>query len=390
MHFFMPYSMESKDPIKPYYPDEWVSILTRMRLTFHLPFKRTFPMTTRHSPTVELEAVADTILGNLGIDPQLTLSLGIVNNTGRDLTVVTRSGLKFVLPSHRCVTDRSVFFREGFAITSSAQVGLNPSNAPFTEEPTTAQRLYDGMRERISRSSTVGGRPRDAVVSSRISLDTLIEGGGTVYVPALDVVVSVHSNRAVILHPYSDEGVREQMRVIDIDDASFRYAMYIVDNHRTYGDRYVNLNGKIFRVPCVFRPEVADGFYAVHPIPTMVGGVVTEYQVVQLSLKEAEKQYALHRTPEEAETYGFSKEALERENLTRKREQAQRAEEREETKQERTDRLARQKEAEDAAARDHENRQAVRRDIVDMVKFISAITVAVTGFCITVLKLKKG
>lgn len=346
-------------------------------------------MTTRHSPTVELEAVAETSLENLRIDPQLTLSLGIVNNTGRDLTVVTRSGLKFVLPSHRCVTDRSVFFREGFAVTSSAQVGLNPTHTPYSEEPTTAQRLYDGMRERLSRTSTIHGRPRDASAHSRISLDTLIEGGGTVYVPALDVVLSVHANRAVILHPYSDEGVREQMRVIDLDDASFRYAMYIVDNRRTHGDRYVNLNGKVFRVPCVYRPEVADGFYAVHPIPTMVGGVATEYQVVQLPLKEAEKQYALHRTPEEAETFGFSKEAMERENLTRKREQTQRAEEREETKQERAERLARQKEAEDAATRDYENRQAMRRDVVDMVKFISAITVAVTGFCITILKLKK-
>lgn len=347
-------------------------------------------MTTRHSPSVELEPVAETILGNLGIDPQMTLTLGIINNTGRELTVVSRSGLKFSLPSHRQVSDRSVFFKEGFQLAAATQVSLNPTHTPYKEEPSTAQRLYDGMRERLSRAGSIaGGRPRDAVTHTRLTLDALIEAGGTVYVPALDVVLSIHTNRAVILHPYSADGVQEQMRSLDVDDASFRYAMYIVDNRRTHGDRYVNLNGKVFRVPCVYRPDMADGFYAVHPTPTLVGGVATEYQVVHLPLKDAEKQYELHRTPEEAETYGFSKEALERENLTRKREQAQRAEEREETKQERQERLARQKELEDAAARDFENRQANRRDLVDLVKFISTIAVTVTGFCITVLKLKK-
>lgn len=319
----------------------------------------------------------------------MNLTLGIINNTGRELTVVTRSGLKFTLPSHRQLTDRSVFFKEGFAISAAAQVTLNPSNSPYSEEPSTAQRLYDGMRERINRtsSSVINGRPRDAVTHSRLTLDALIEAGGTVYVPALDVVLSIHSNRALILHPYSMDGVLEQMRSLDVDDASFRYAMYIVDNRRTHGDRYINLNGKVFRVPAVHRPDMADGFYAVHPTPTMVGGVATEYQVVHLTLKIAEKHYELYRTPEEAETYGFSKEALERENLNRKREQAQRADEREETKQERIERLAKQKEAEDKAARDFENRQAARRDIVDIFKFISAITVAVTGLCVTVVKL---
>lgn len=348
-------------------------------------------MTIRQTPTVELESVSDTVLSKLGVDTQMTLSLGIVNNTGRDLTVINRAGLKFTLRSYRVMaSDRAVFFKEGFAITPDAEVCLNPTDAPFSEVPNTAQRLYDGMRNRASAAVTQGQR-RDSTAVNKITLDTIIQSGGTVYVPSLDVVISVHSNRAVIHHPYSDEGVKEQIRVLEMDDASLRIGMYFVDNRGRHGPRYINVNGRVFVVPAVQRPGMTDGFYAVHPTPTTVGlDRSTEYQVFHLTVEEAEKEYNLYRTPEEAATYGFSKEAMERENLNRKREAEDRKVDREETEYERKERQ--RQEAEDDAARKEarENREAIRRDIVDILKFTSAIVITVTGFCATVLKLKKG
>ncbi len=345
-------------------------------------------MSVRQTPTVELESVSDAVLGRLGLDPQVTLTLGIINNTGRDLTVISRSGLKYTLPSYRTATDRAVFFREGFHLSHDADVSLNPTNAPFSDQPTTAQRLYDGMREKLHREQSGMGRPRQSTTIHRINLDALVTAGGTVYVPALDVVLSIHSNRAVIHHPFSEEGVKEQLRLIDMDTASFRYAMYVVDNRNTHADRYINLNGKVFRVPQRHRPDLRDGFYAVHPTPTMIGGVETEYVVIHLPLDEAEKEYQLYRTPEEAETFGFSKEAMERENQTRKREQAQKQDQREEIKYERTEQERAFEERQTRLKREDEHRAGVRRDIVDILKFVSAIVITVTGFCSVVLKLK--
>jgi hypothetical protein len=347
-------------------------------------------MTIRQPPTVELESVTDTMLLKMNIDPQMTLTLGIINTTSRELTVVTRSGLKFKLASHRTLSDRSVFFREGFVIAAGTGVDLNPTNAPFKEELSTAQRLYDSMRSRIHRTPTIDGRNRDSSAVNRVTLDKIIDAGGTVYIAALDIVISIHTNRAVIHHPFSDDGIKDQITQLDADAACFRLAMYIVDNRRTYSDRYVNINGKIFRVPAVSRHDMADGFYAVHPTPSMVGGVATEYMAVHMSIEDAEKQYQLYRTPEEAVTFGFGKEAMARENQIRQRDKDLRQEEREETKQERNDRLARAAEIEADIKRRLEERNALRRDTVEILKFVSAIVITVTGFCATVLKLKKG
>lgn len=347
-------------------------------------------MPTRPTPTVTVESVPEATLARAGLDPQLTLSLGIVNNTGRELTVVTRSGLKFTLPSYRSMTDRAVYFREGFAVAADANVALNPTDSPFTETVTTAQRLYNSIKQRMHAGSSTYGRHRDAVTFNSLSLEAIIEAGGTVYVSELDVVVSIHANRAIIHHPFSEDGIKEKVKALELGDASLRLAMYIVDNRHYHGDRYVFFAGTVYRVPARYRPDMRDGFWAVHPVPSSVGGVDVEYRAVHLTLEEAEKTYNLFRTPEEAETFGFSKEAMERENLITKRDTEKRKVEREETKAERDDRL-RSEEAETSRRKlALEDRQALRKDLVDIVKFVSTIVVTVTGFCITFIKLKKG
>lgn len=271
---------------------------------------------------------------------------------------------------------------------TKGDVDLNPTDEPFSETKSTAERLMDSMRKELV-NHPMHGRQHHSRVLHRLSLDQLMEAGGTVYVHALDVVVSIHTNRLSIHHPFSMEGTKHAMKALDFSDVSLRIAMYIVDNRRSLSDRYVNWQGRIMRVPTRQLPGTADGFYVVHPKPSKIGGVNTEYVSACMTLEEAEKEYGLYRTPEEAETYGFSKEAMERENLSMKRDMGQRQFEREETEAQRKDRLKAEQDEFNRRKQELEDKMSWRRDALDFAKFFLGTVTLVAGTAATIVKLAK-
>jgi hypothetical protein len=330
-------------------------------------------------PTVELEAVPEAMLSKLGLESQIGLSTSIINNTGRDLTVLTRTGVRFTIRSCRSPTVRAVYFGTSVELVMDSDIELTLTDEPFNETATTAQRLVDSMRKELALQPTFGRRKKSHVFH-QLTLDQLIETGGSAYVRELDLVVSFHINSARLRHPFSLDGIKEAFREIDIDDASLRIAMYLVDNKGgSKADRYLNWQGRVFRVPHRHMPGKLDGVYVVHPKPSTVGGISTEYVTLHLSLQDAEKQYGLYKTPEEAETLGFSKEALENENLQMKREQQQRQWHRDETEAERKERLKIEAEAQAASELKRKEREAWRKEFMDFVKLGTAIA----GACVT-------
>lgn len=349
----------------------------------------TLMTTNRTIPTVELEAINDQILSQLKIDRQLTLITDVINNSGRDLVIITRTGLRFTIPSQRSTTDRSIFFREGFEMDGRVDVALNPSDVPFDPERSSAERLLASINKEMSMQAPYRSKKATRIAHC-LPASRLVESGGTAYIAALDVVVSFHVRSNAIYHPFSLDGTLAAMRAMEFDDVSLRIGLYIVDNRNSRTDRYINWQGRVLRVPCRALPSMADGFYVVHPRPSLVGGVDTEYVAHHMSLEEAEKQYGLYRTPEEAETYGFSKEALERENLKLKREATQRSFERDETTEQRKERL--RFEQEDASFRKikQEEKAAFRKDILDACKWILGILTVCGAISSTIVKLKTG
>jgi hypothetical protein len=330
-------------------------------------------------PTVELEAVPEAMLSKLGLDPQIGLATSIINNTGRDLTVLTRAGVRFTIRSCRSPTGRCVYFSSSIELVMDGDIELTLTDEPFEDNLSTAQRLVDAMRKELTLKPTYGRRKKSHVFH-QLTLDQLIESGGSAYVRELDIVISVHVNSARLRHPFSMDGIKEAFREIDIDDASLRIAMYLVDNRGgSKADRYLNWQGRVFRVPHRHMPGKPDGVYVVHPRPSTVGGVSTEYVTIHLSLQDAEKQYGLYKTPEEAETFGFSKEALEKENLQLKREQQQRQWQREETEAERKERLKIEAEAAASMELKRREREAWRKEFMEFVKLGTAIA----GACVT-------
>lgn len=316
---------------------------------------------------------------------QLELGLGIVNRTGHALTVVTRTGLRFtVVPESRWSTERSVVFEQRFGCDRYTGVSIVPRDDDgYHASRSLAQRLYDVVREKVDArtGSNIRQNHRESFVKGRISYDTLMNCGGTVYVPELDILITseTHQNHP---HPFCEEYILEAMKP-SVSDArnGLSITLFIVSNAKHLSPRYINFNGIVLRIPITRNPSMKDGVYGSHPRRSESSGEVNHYIQTFMDLEEGEKYYRMYRTVEDAETFGFSKEALERENQTRKRESEERRYQREETAYERKESA---RETDDERAR----REGIRQDALDILKIISAVVMAVVGFCTAIIKFR--
>lgn len=172
------------------------------------------------------------------------------------------------------------------------------------------------MREAFSsniRSSAYGGMT--LTLDYSLTLEQLRRYGGSVYFHELDCVLSLNSLEEAPPHPFSAEG--SSMRLIETSPASsgcsFGYSVDVVDNMGRYGDRYINIGGKIYRIDAVKDPVRRDGIYVVSNAPVEgelggIGPVVKHYP-----FEGADTQLGLFRTAEEATHLGDASQARKRE-----------------------------------------------------------------------------
>lgn len=339
-------------------------------------------------PTAVIETKLEMSLTAAQSSPQWTMAFGMTNQTGQDIAVITRNGLRFIIPRSRAkgydVFDKSLYFSEGFEICREGDVELSKVDKPPEKgaEPSGVNliKAYDGGHRKSDWRAMRGARQ-----FHRLTLDALQEAGGTVYIQELDIVVTQYINVTSINHPFSREGLLDTMSQQGEESAGAMFQCFIIDNRRYLSDRYINILGRVNRVQKLYKPGHTEGFYARHPKSTSVGDGAIEYELVHLPLEIAEKEYQLFKTPEEAQTLGFSKEALENENLKMKRqtmhsqhEASEREFERNESAAERKDRL--QKEKDLREMREHQ----LARDKLKWDMWGSNIKMAVTLITIVV------
>lgn len=343
-------------------------------------------------PTAVIETKLELSLTAAQSSPQWTMAFGMTNQTGQDIAVITRNGLRFLIPRSRTkgydVFDKALYFSEGFEVCRDGDVELSKVDKVPEKgaEPSGVHLLkaYDSGSHKTDWRAMRGARQ-----FHRLSLDVLQESGGTVYIHELDVVVTQYVNVTSIYHPFSKEGLLDTMCQQGDDSVGIILQCYIVDNRRYLSDRFINILGRVTRIQKLYKPGHPEGFYVRHQKSTTVGDGAVEYDTVHLPLEVAEKEYQLFKTPEDAQTFGFSKEALENENLRLKRQtmfeqhdENQREFERNETAAERKERL--QKEKDLRELREHELAKARAKwdawgsNVKQVVAIVGAIIGAVT------------
>jgi hypothetical protein len=345
-------------------------------------------------PTAVMESKPDMNLTDAQRFPQWTMSFGIFNQSGHPIAVLTRNGLRFLIPKARvkgqAVFDKAIYFTEGFEICRDGDAEL-----AMVENPPEKGNEPSGMKlmKTFDDGQVTSWKPmHGARIYHRLTLAALQEAGDSVYIQELDIVVTTHLNVSNIRHPFSRDGLMEAMRRENEKDVSTVFEFFIVDNRRAIADRYMNFQGRVVRIHKRYMPTHAEGFYAKHPKPSTVGGVSVEYEIHHLTLEAAEKEYQLFKTPEEAQTFGFSKEALENETVRLKRETMlnqhdaqQRQFEREETAAERKERVQREKDIREEREHQLKLKQAELDAKYATIKQITAIAIGVIGLATTLI-----
>lgn len=223
------------------------------------------------------------------------------NGLTTTVRVVDRDGMIAEIPSSSLVGCRNLVIR--VSIIVSRGVNLNIDSLLNASSPTAkafAQVIEQGDRRHK-------GGQQIFSLDYHITYDDINSQGGSLYLTNLDRVVSILNTQYIPFHPYSEVGIRNQMVADerDINDVgSFGYSLRIIDSFDHFGDRYVNINNQVYKVPVVKKSSMPDGVYLVSSGPVTGNFDYPKPVSHRFSFEEADEALGLYRTVDQARTFG--------------------------------------------------------------------------------------
>lgn len=373
--------------------------------------------------TTNITAVTDT---DLKLRSPFEVHHQYINGLSEPITVVDRSGVRVTIPPSTPRFGRDFIVR--VSITYTKEVNVNIDRVSHGRSPA-SQVLMEVLSGGIvnHRGNTLTHRLDYHVEASDIE-----RNGGNIYLTNLDVVLSNWNPARPDLipdHPCSNAGVRNAM--IENDPAinnvgAFGYGIRIVDPVGRYGDRYININNRVYRVPVIRDSSIQDGVYVTSSGTTEYSGGYARPESKRYDFEEADEALGLYGSVEAAKTLGDVNAQREREleefklNVKRENEQLKAEKQRrdaeyeefrrnlekdrqdEEARVQREERRLKERETrlkEEMAELEHrrtlrtierkdtyEERSHNRKDTSEMVKFLPAVFTGLLALFVAVQK----
>lgn len=194
-------------------------------------------------------------------DSALELCIRVVNYTNKEIQVGLRNGIVYAItPKHPpagTVPGVIVIADVDSEKTYVKIDSKNQLNDPINED----QKI---LKASIKRSTKLRNNYERASVEYFISREVLDMEGGLVYLPEVDIQVSMFTPTATPEHPFSFTGY-ETHTVFDNDFLSCQtltgIAFKLVDNAGRLGLRYVNLNRHVYQLTPTTDVNLNDGLY---------------------------------------------------------------------------------------------------------------------------------
>lgn len=234
-----------------------------------------------------------------------SVSYRYLNGLGHPIHVIQRSGIITTIPSNPNSAKQEIVIRvelrTGWQVKIDSRMLLHSSMSSNKALATAISRVIDEGLYTEERGEHIWR------FDYYVTADELNSGGGSLYLDNLDVVVSTLRVDLAPYHPFSEQGIRDKQLeengdANDVD--TFSYSLKIVDNSGTYGRRFININGAVYRVPSSHDPKLPDGVYLVSTGPSEVDGGYTRPKSERYTFPEADEKLHLYRTIEEARTLG--------------------------------------------------------------------------------------
>ena len=258
----------------------------------------------------EVENVTEPDDITTGIGNNFTVDCQYINGFSRPVTLIDRNGMKVEIPPNHNHLIGDFIVR--LTVTLGREVNVNIEQ--LLNSACSATRTLGDVIQKGAPTFRNGERRHQ--MDFRVKLQDMESRGGSLYLTNLDIVVSLLQSHMVPHHPRSEAGIRNNLveqedSVNDVE--SFGYSLRIVDSGGFFGERFVNINRQVYRVPVVRGSRLQDGVYL-----TSSGPVEGDYALRQpvskrYNFEEADEALGLYRTVEEARTLGDEYAAKEKE-----------------------------------------------------------------------------
>lgn len=244
-------------------------------------------------------------LENHAVEKRITY----INRTHRDVVICERSNLKIVLPPTPSFgKEQEVIIRVEYWIHEE-KVKIN------TELLLDRLRLV-GDHLKVFRNAFSCIRPSDEaqfrginfLVEYPASLHLLEDYGGSVYFKEIDTVISLGDYGECPDHPFSYEAEMSGTTTLVSEDEpvyGLNIDICINDPYNKYGERYVNVFGKVYCVRTVKRYDRREGIYLNKTINGKTHNIF-------IAFEDAEKEINLYRVEDDALTNGHVEIVLKR------------------------------------------------------------------------------
>lgn len=318
-----------------------------------------------------------------------------VNNTGKTLVISGRHGCPVIVPAigHRTQTLEVVVTH--ILTRSEMAEGLVyleercDRNDPEIRAWIKAYEWTLGLERR-------NPRPTDmlkAAIQYELGNQDLEAANGRAYMPDVDLLVEYKEDRGAI-HPFSSPKRTEATMEAVLPKSgtsSFMLMIKSVDNstHGSHGSRYINLGGKVYRVPVEKDSSYTSGVHVLTRQPITNGEERPGVSHRTMTIEEAEKEFHLHRTPEDALTGGtvsdMVKVRTESESIARKLKEA----EMKARHLEMEDEIQRLRNEGAKAKAEQDLASARKKNLMEWPRIITGLLVTTVSFLGLILKTKK-
>lgn len=258
------------------------------------------------------------------------LGFHFINHIRRPITVITRTGIRLTIPytpwhhnpQHRgkkglftpaqepCFIIRAKVGTHHDVILDTSELSNDHGQTTGVE----AQAYTESVQ--VMEDALVRRSKSTACVEYRIPEEDFDSNNGVLFLQNIDLQVSILDHALTPPHPHSMLGIRNR----DAHDfkeelvpAGVFYGIYIRDQCREFGERYVNVNGNVMYVPV--KDDVSDerdGLYVVSS-GKLKSQLPHERVLVEYYPFEEAEKLGLYKTYNDALTLGNPEEKMRRE-----------------------------------------------------------------------------
>lgn len=161
------------------------------------------------------------------------------------VVILDRNNLAVEIPAQRLQGDgiRNLYVDIDIRFSNDVQIDVHSLLDNLTEDSPAELRIFKEILNN-NRLEVKYGRKR-ITYSYRVDEYLLKRNEFNVFLEQLDIVVCKSGMSHNVVHPFSLDGRASGM---NSDSSMFTYNVIINDPDRVFGDRYININGRVYRV----------------------------------------------------------------------------------------------------------------------------------------------